>query len=143
MSALRKMLVVEDGPVVGKSIDRVLSGKGYVVITARAAAPVTEATAAATPVLEGVKEESRIKNIALFMVAPFIGLTYAMLFPFIGIGALVWFGCKELARMKVVKFVAAPFIGLALVVLLPFVGIATMAWVGAGGRMPHVLYTTT
>ena len=34
MSALRKVLVVDDDPVVGKSFDRVLSGKGYAVITA-------------------------------------------------------------------------------------------------------------
>ena len=34
MSAIRKVLVVDDDPVVGKSFDRVLSGKGYAVITA-------------------------------------------------------------------------------------------------------------
>jgi len=34
MSALRKVLVVDDDPVVGRSFDRVLSGKGYAVITA-------------------------------------------------------------------------------------------------------------
>jgi CheY-like chemotaxis protein len=34
MSALRKVLVVDDDPVVGRSFDRVLSGKGYVVVTA-------------------------------------------------------------------------------------------------------------
>lgn len=34
MSALRKILVVDDDPVVGKSFDRVLSSKGYAVITA-------------------------------------------------------------------------------------------------------------
>jgi CheY-like chemotaxis protein len=34
MSALRKILVVDDDPVVGKSFSRVLSGKGYAVITA-------------------------------------------------------------------------------------------------------------
>ncbi|MBI4205522.1 MAG: response regulator [Betaproteobacteria bacterium] len=35
MRALRKILVVDDDPVVGKSFDRVLSEKGYAVITAR------------------------------------------------------------------------------------------------------------
>lgn len=35
MRALHKVLVVDDDPVVGKSFDRVLSGKGYAVITAR------------------------------------------------------------------------------------------------------------
>ena len=34
MSALRKILVVDDDPVVGKSFRRVLSNKGYAVITA-------------------------------------------------------------------------------------------------------------
>ena len=34
MSALRKVLVVDDDPVIGRSFDRVLSGKGYVVKTA-------------------------------------------------------------------------------------------------------------
>lgn len=35
MSASRKVLVVDDDPVVGKSFDRVLTNKGYVVIIAR------------------------------------------------------------------------------------------------------------
>lgn len=35
MTAPRKVLVVDDDPVVAKSFDRVLSGKGYAVITAR------------------------------------------------------------------------------------------------------------
>src|SRR5450759_4620978 len=35
MSALHKVLVVDDDPVVGKSFNRVLSKKGYVVITAQ------------------------------------------------------------------------------------------------------------
>jgi len=34
MTALRKILVVDDDPVIRKSFDRVLSGKGYAVITA-------------------------------------------------------------------------------------------------------------
>jgi len=35
MTALKKILVVDDDPVVGISFNRVLSGKGYAVITAR------------------------------------------------------------------------------------------------------------
>ncbi len=34
MNTLRKILIVDDDPVVGKSFDRVLSGRGYVVVTA-------------------------------------------------------------------------------------------------------------
>ena len=43
MSALRKVLVVDDDPVVGTSYDRVLSNKGYAVITAHNAAEALEA----------------------------------------------------------------------------------------------------
>ena len=35
MKTLRKVLVVDDDPVIARSFDRVLSGKGYAVITAR------------------------------------------------------------------------------------------------------------
>lgn len=35
MKAQRKVLVVDDDPVIGRSFDRVLTGKGYAVITAR------------------------------------------------------------------------------------------------------------
>jgi len=35
MSTSRKILVVDDDPIVGKSFDRVLAGKGYAVITAQ------------------------------------------------------------------------------------------------------------
>ncbi|MCX7240133.1 MAG: response regulator [Burkholderiales bacterium] len=42
MSALRKVLVVDDDPVVGKSFNRVLSQKGYVVVTAENAAQALE-----------------------------------------------------------------------------------------------------
>jgi CheY-like chemotaxis protein len=182
MSALRKVLVVDDDPVVGKSFDRVLSGKGYVVITAedgydalaklqaenydvvftdlrmpgmsglevaetvrtrqpwtpvvivtgygstkseeraRAAgvseflhkplspevieqttekvvqsgAPVTvaEPVAAAAAALEiEPKEEKKVnvvKNMALFLSAPFVGLIYAVLLPFVGMGMLAY-----------------------------------------------------
>ncbi len=34
MDAVKKVLVVDDDPIVGKSFDRVLTGKGYAVITA-------------------------------------------------------------------------------------------------------------
>ena len=37
-----------------------------------------------------------LKNIALFVAAPFIGLVYAMALPFVGIAMLVWMGSKAL-----------------------------------------------
>jgi hypothetical protein len=38
------------------------------------------------------------KNVALFLAAPFIGLVYALLFPFIGLGMLAWNGVKALTN---------------------------------------------
>jgi two-component system response regulator FlrC len=178
MVALRKVLVVDDDPVVGKSFDRVLSEKGYVVITAQNAAealdrlreqevdlvytdirmpgmdglelaeqmkakrpwtPVVIVTGYGTqaneqrakaagvsaflskplspemieqsatallelpPILAAEPAEvitvaapakpgigRRLSNIALFFAAPFIGLAYAVMLPFVGIGMLAW-----------------------------------------------------
>jgi CheY-like chemotaxis protein len=186
MSALRKVLVVDDDPVVGMSFNRVLSGKGYVVITAengyeglaklqseqfdavftdlrmpgldgldvaeriRARQPWTpvvivtgygskpsedraravgvsaflhkplspemieESTAAlfeAAPIPiaqpeiraaapaanaepEPEKKRHLLVNMALFLSAPFIGLLYAVLLPFVGMGMLAWTAVK-------------------------------------------------
>ena len=82
-----------------------------------------------------------IKNIALFVAAPFIGLVYAMALPFVGLAMLAWFAAKAIAQapatprvlagMKsVALLVAAPFIGLVYAVLLPFVGVAMIAKTG-------------
>ncbi len=233
MSALRKVLVVDDDAVVGKSFNRVLSEKkGYVVTTVenahealkqmreqsfdvvftdikmpgmdgvelaervKASQPWTpvviitgygtsenEARAKAAGVSEFVRkplspemieqsaehalsaplaaiapeltapaieevhievmpEESRIKNIALFVAAPFIGLAYALMLPLVGMAMLAWTGWKALnattagkAAVNHVKnvalLIAAPFIGLVYAVALPFVGAAMLLWVAA------------
>ena len=233
MSALRKVLVVDDDPVVGRSYDRVLSNKGYAVIEAHNAAealekmrneeydlvvtdirmpgmdglelaetvkarrpwtPVVIVTgygsvadearakaagvkaflhkplspemiegsaaealhrtegssapvaamveaSALEPTVETVGAESRLKNIALFMAAPFIGLVYAVFLPFVGLGMLAWMGGKALVKsgalgraggalLSVGKIAFAPFIGLAYVIVMPFAGLATLAWFG-------------
>ncbi len=231
MSALRKVLVVDDDAVVGKSFNRVLSKKGYIVTTAQnahealkqireqafdvvftdikmpgmdgvelaervkasqpwtpvviitgygttenevrakaagvsdfmrkplspemieesAAHALHEPTAVLAPdvVARAVEpvhvevpaEESRIKNIALFLAAPFIGLLYAVMLPLVGLAMLAWTGWKALNAMpagrKAIRnvkngalFVAAPFIGLVYAVALPFVGTAMLLWVG-------------
>lgn len=187
MSALRKVLVVDDDPVVGKSVNRVLSkDKGYVVITAQNAAealdklreqeydlvftdikmpgmdgveltervkakqpwtpvvivtgygttaneqraraagvsaflnkplspemieesaaqalsetaPVTVAPPVTPEIAHGQPalpvSESRLKNIALFLAAPFIGLAYAVMLPFVGMAMLAWIAVKAL-----------------------------------------------
>ncbi|MGA2891634.1 MAG: response regulator [Xanthobacteraceae bacterium] len=229
MTALRKVLVVDDDPIVRKSFDRVLSGKGYAVITAasgeealrrlneekfdlvysdirmpgisglavaenvrarRSWTPVviitgygTEAAearanaagvsgflhkplspdmievsardvlAASAAVPEPVRTTasaeatvaapapagSLVKNIALFFLAPFIGLAYIVALPIYGFGVLaVLAGRAALknAKVKAIALVlkhtamvfAAPFVGLAYVVLFPFIGLALLLW---------------
>jgi hypothetical protein len=39
-----------------------------------------------------------VKNIALFVAAPFIGLAYAAAFPFVALGMLAWYGARALAK---------------------------------------------
>ena len=35
------------------------------------------------------------RNVALFVMAPFIGLAYAVAFPFVGLGMLAWMALKK------------------------------------------------
>lgn len=35
------------------------------------------------------------RNVALFVLAPFIGLAYALAFPFVGLGMLAWMALKK------------------------------------------------
>jgi len=219
MSTLKRILVVDDDPVIGKSFDRVLSGKGYAVITAadgeealrklsaetydvvftdirmpgmsglevvervKASQPwlpvviVTgygtgenEARATAAGVagflrkplspdmIEGTTEralaagaaapaeaaaatapaaataESRVKNVALFFAAPFIGLAYLLAFPVIGLGMLAWIAGKAAMKNDKVRpialLIAAPFITLAFVTIGPLVGLGALLWIG-------------
>lgn len=184
MSALRKVLVVDDDPVVGESFNRVLSGKGYAVITAsngeealaklkaeqydlvftdlrmpgmdglevaervkakqpwtpvvivtgygsapseerawaagvsdflnkplspemiedsaaRALAqapmpaPAVAVPAAAAAQPAPARKPNTVKNALLFLMAPFVGLVYAVLLPFVGIGMLAWVALKK------------------------------------------------
>jgi len=241
MSALRKVLVVDDDPVVGKSFSRVLSGKGYAVITAsngqealnkldaedydvvftdikmpgmsgldmaeqlkqrRPWLPVvivtgygspdnearaeaagvssflrkplspemiedsaqkawsekgTTAQSAAAAVMQPAaipaQSEARgvaqvIKNVALFLAAPFVGLAYILAFPIVGLGMLAWMaiqaqkkksdGAAKLqpapTQSSVLRstavFLAAPFIGLVYIIVGPIVGLGMLLWFG-------------
>ena len=188
MSILKKVLVVDDDPVISKSFNRVLAGKGYIVVSAengqealnkaaneeydavftdirmpgmdgievaeqlRAKQPwipvviitgygspdnearaeaagvkgflhkplspemieksVTAAVATAQPVPAEVPQAAAVsaqpiavgkktagrniavflKDVLMFLAAPFIGLAFIALFPFIGLGMLAWMG---------------------------------------------------
>jgi hypothetical protein len=125
MSALRKTWIETEYPIGTKSVKPVLT-----VVTAKAA-PVGEP---AEMTRGGV-----LKNMLLFLSAPFVGLVYAVLLPFVGLGMLAIIGAKALlAQPKtheairygkfMLKMMAAPFVGLACLVALPFAGVATLAW---------------
>lgn len=227
MTTLRKVLVVDDDPVVGRSFDRVLSGKGYAVITARdgeealrklkeekydlvftdirmpgmsglevaeqvkarqpwlpvvivtgygteeneakaeavgvagflrkplspemiegsAKTALLEKTAhavpaEAVPVTAPSATGGALKNIALFLAAPFVGLAYIVAFPIVGLGMLAWMGGKSLTKYDAVRnialvaknvglFIAAPFIGLAYFMIVPVTALGVLAWMGA------------
>jgi hypothetical protein len=86
-------------------------------------------------------KKSRIKNIALFMIAPVVGLVYAMLFPLFALGTLAWMACKALiengtaraalrAAKKLGMLAAAPVLGLLFVATFPLAGLAALAWTG-------------
>ena len=88
------------------------------------------------------------KNIALFLAAPFIGLVYAMLLPFVGLGMMAVIGGKALvknpvayqaliAARKIALFALAPFIGLVYAVLMPFFGIVMIARTGYQAYRAH------
>ena len=40
------------------------------------------------------KAARALRNVALFVAAPFIGLAYAAAMPFVGIAALAWIGAR-------------------------------------------------
>jgi CheY-like chemotaxis protein len=244
MSALHKVLVVDDDPVVARSFDRVLSAKGYAVITAASGqealnkletenydvvftdikmpgmsglemaeqvkerrpwlpvviitgygSPDNEARAEAAGVssflrkplspdmIEGsaqkalsekdataqaASETARmawpettvaprasnpavrfVKNVALFLAAPFVGLAYILTFPIVGLGMLAWTAiqaqkkkAEEAAALKpavpakpsalktMAMMIAAPLIGLAFVVAGPIIGLGLLLWFG-------------
>ncbi len=125
MTALRKILVVEEEPVVAAKVFRAPVAK-FRVVTGNAPA---EPRAAAPQEVGGA-----LKNIALFLAAPFIGLAYIVALPFVGLGFLAFMAARALAKIEAVKtvamLIAAPFIGLACVAFFPFVGLAMLAWMG-------------
>ena len=239
MTATRKVLVVDDDPVVRKSFDRVLSSQGYAVITAEngedalrklnegkydvvytdirmpgmsglevaekvrvqrpwtpvviitgygddaaearakaagvsgflhkplspamiedsardtMAAPaladnvVVLPVAGEAPSAESAGIGSVLKNIALFFAAPFIGLAYIVALPFVGIGALAYFGWNAAAKngrfkafavtlKHVAMLLAAPIFGLVYILLFPFIGLALLLWMAGKAAVASV-----
>ena len=130
MRALHTALALEHGP----------AWAPVVVMKARGSARERAESAAA--------RRAMFRNMALFLSAPFIGLVYAVLLPFVGLGMLAWYAARALAESgkaraglragkKVALFVAAPFAGLVYLVALPFAGIGMLAWVAVRSMAPH------
>jgi CheY-like chemotaxis protein len=106
---------------------------------------ITEAQSVSPPAQEAagpVQKESHLKNVALLLAAPFIGLLYAVLLPVVGLAMLGWIGAKALLKTQAVRkapsylknvalFISAPFVGLVYAIMLPFVGMAMLVWMGA------------
>jgi hypothetical protein len=96
------------------------------------------AVAGAAPAAEAANKAAgagtHLKNVALFLAAPFVGLFYLMTFPLFGLAMLAWMaGKKLLANEKtrpVVLAIAAPFASIAFVTIGPVVGLGALAWIG-------------
>jgi CheY-like chemotaxis protein len=195
MTALRKLLVVDDDPVVGASFKRVLSGKGYLVVAAengqqaldrlkaekfdavftdlrmpgmdglqvaervRAAqpwtpvvivtgygSPASEARALACGVSEFLHKplspemiedsaEKAVRTVAEGMTAPPAAMPAAAPAAPAAPVAEVQPEAGALRMLRnMALFLAAPFIGLLYAVLLPFVGLGMLAWVALKGK---------
>ena len=89
-----------------------------------------------------MRKHGTLVNMLLFLSAPFIGLLYAVLLPFVGLGMLAWIGGKAAMQSPKVregvafagfmtKLVLSPIIGLVYIIAYPFVGLALLAWTGA------------
>ena len=199
MTALRKLLVVDDDPVVGASFKRVLSGKGYLVVAAengqealdrlkgekfdavftdlrmpgmdglqvaeeiRSAqpwtpvvivtgygSPASEARARACGVSEFLNkplspemiEDSAAKAVRTVFegtAAPRAEVAQAApIAPVVPAAPAAQVQQPRLGALRVLRnmalFLAAPFIGLLYAVLLPFVGIGMLAWLAIKGK---------
>ena len=96
------------------------------------------------------RNPSLLKNMALFLVAPFVGLAYALLLPFVGVAMLAWVAGKAMygsprvrAAMRfggyAAEAVVAPLAGLAFILTFPFVGLAALTWLAVRAAMDAVV----
>lgn len=131
--------------------DRVLQS------TKSAAAVRAQASAAEAASLRAmIRFALRVRDIVLFLLAPFIGLVYLLTLPIFGLGALTWFAFKsrepaseesEPLRpaaaagpgvLKTIGMIIAVVVsGVAYAVFAPILGIGLILWAGfqAWGRL--------
>ena len=176
VTAAKRVLVVDDDPVVGKSFERVLSPKGYSVIAAADGAEALDKLARERydvvftdirmPGMDGLEVAQRIKaanpwlpvvivtgygseanemkarqiGVSSFLHKPLtpelIEATATYAYPVAALPAPAAVSPAASAQPRdagrfikdVAMFAGAPFIGLAYVVLLPFVGLGLLAY---------------
>ena len=118
MSTYTKNLMAENGWMVGMEFGRGYTGRAYAVTAAKGEAGM------------GI----RVKNIALFFAAPFIGLAYLLAFPVVGFALLLWVVARAAMKNEKVRplvlALAAPFIGLAFLTVGPIAGLVALTWIG-------------
>jgi CheY-like chemotaxis protein len=125
--------------------------------TRSVAAPQPRTSAAETaPRQAMIRFALRLRDIVLFLLAPFIGLVYLLTLPIVGIGALAWFAFKSrepvsekagsqrpaaMAGPGILKtagmMIAVVISGVAYAVFAPILGIALILWAAfqAWGRL--------
>ena len=55
-----------------------------------------------------MKTQQHVRNVVLFLLSPFIGLVYAMLLPFVGLGMLAYFSFQSSKPKTTKEQVIAP-----------------------------------
>jgi CheY-like chemotaxis protein len=87
------------------------------------------------PKAEPGKASHFLKNTALLIAGPLLGLAFVIALPFVGLGMLAWTGARAFAKRwenaarflkNATLFFAAPFIGLVYAIAFPFVGLALL-----------------
>jgi hypothetical protein len=127
MSALRKNEIVETNSSEIESAKNVWEPVLYKIV--RRPRAENAASVEAKPVV------STVKNIALFLASPFIGLAYIAAMPFVAAGMLAYFAGKAVFNKfpiakHVAMMVAAPLLGLVMIVVAPIVGIGALGYMG-------------
>lgn len=109
-----------------------------------------QAAAADGPVASAMSEPiMRLKNIILFLLAPFVGLVYLLSFPIVGMGMLIWTSLAWKKRKaeetghaeapapatrgilaSIAMVPGALILGVAFAVIGPLLGIGVLLWFG-------------
>jgi hypothetical protein len=129
------------------AVDRVLQARESVAVLQRQTplAEVAPAQATSDPV-------ARVKSVVLFLLAPFIGLAYLLIFPVVGLGMLASLVQQKPEKAEALRpaapaggsvlkavptMLAVVLIGVVCAVVVPVLGIGLLLWLSieAWGRL--------